>query len=307
MQKKLQQLSVFALLLITFGAYAEGSTPWYTGPLLAPSGKTIPAGHVNFEPYGFYTVYPDQFRNIEAVPVVTVGLTSFLDLQGSIPYDYSWERNQHASNIGDLSLGLGFQILRQENNPLLPDLRLVIQEVFPTGKFENLNPNGFGTDQTGSGAYQTSIGFNFQRVTTMPNGQSLRSRFAFVATAPGDVRVHGNNVFGGVTETDAIVEPGHGYSVDLAFEYALNQHWVPVFEAVYAHSQHTGVSGNPGFTPGGLIASIGGPEGDHASLAPALEYNFTSNIGLIGGVWFSVTGPHAAKFVATSLALNCYF
>ena len=141
---------------------------------------------------------------------------------------------------------------------------------------------------------------------TLANDHYLRTRFSFVTAHAGDVSVHGVNVFGGAPDTEGRVHGGTSYSADLAFEYTLNQHWVPVFEVLYGHSSGSNFEGNPGFTPGGTVAAIGGSGGNSASLAPALEYNFSPNLGLIGGVWFSVTGPHAAKFITGTLALNYY-
>ena len=185
---------IIALLMLTQTALAS---PWWTGPLLAPAGKTVPKGHLNFEPYGFYSEYPHGFKNLEGTPVLTLGLTDFMDVQTALPFDYSWKNGHHGSGVGDYSLALGFQLLRQKENSIIPDLRFVVQEVFPTGKFENLNPNLQGTDQTGVGSYQTYLGLNFQRLTTFENDHYLRTRLSLVAAFPQDVTVHGVNVFGG--------------------------------------------------------------------------------------------------------------
>jgi hypothetical protein len=283
----------------------QGDGPWFTGPLLAPAGKTIPPGYFNFEPYAFYTVYPAGFRNFETVPILTAGVWDFLDIQTSVPYDFSWDQGQHGNNIGDYSIGLGLQILTQKG-PLIPDFRLVIQEVLPTGRYDNLNPNKLGTDQTGMGAYQTIIGFNFQRLMTLPNYHYLRARFSAVIATSSTVSVENLSVFGGAEGTDGNVRPGNSYTADLAFEYVLTQHWVPVFEAVYVNSSTTTFSGNPGFSPGGTFR-VGGPGGAQISLAPAIEYNFNANLGVIGGVWFSANGPAAAQFTSFTLAINYIF
>ena len=296
--------SLFALFFFTQAAIAS---PWMTGPILAPAGRTVPPGHFNFEPYGFYTLYPAQFRNAEVMPVLTVGITNFLDIQTSIPYDYSWDRGQHGEDIGDFNLGFGIQFLRQKEASWIPDLRVTIQEIFPTGRFDNLNPKKLGTDQTGIGAYQTIVGLNFQRLTQLPNEQYLRTRLSLVGAAISGVNVTGVSAFGGGSKTSGSVKPGNGYSADLAFEYSLNQHWVPVFEMLYVNSQATHFSGNPGFTPGGTVESVGGRGGNQASLAPAIEYNFTAQLGIIAGVWFSVTGPHAGEFTSNTIAINYYF
>ena len=76
---------------------------------------------------------------------------------------------------------------------------------------------------------------------------------------------------------------------------------------LYVNSQATHFSGNPGFTPGGTVESVGGRGGNQASLAPAIEYNFTAQLGIIAGVWFSVTGPHAGEFTSNTIAINYYF
>ncbi len=295
------------LFLFLFAKAAIAAGPWWTGPLLAPSGKTIPVGHFNFEPYGFYTVNPGNFRNMQAVPILTAGVANFLDVQTSLAFNYNRFKHQHSTEIGDYSLGMGVQLLRQEGKGWIPDLRMVIQETFPTGRFENLNPNKLGTDKTGSGAYVTTLGFNFQRLWDFENDHYLRTRLTFASSFPSNVTVHGVNAFGGTALTEGRVNPGNSYTLDLACEYSLTQHWVPVFEAVYSHSSPTSFNGSPGFTPGGVVASLGGQGSDQVSLAPALEYNFTESLGVIAGVWLSVTGPHSAKFVSGAVAVNYFF
>lgn len=295
------------LFLLFFIINSAFSAPWMTGPLLAPSGKTVPAGHVNLEPYGFYTVYSGQFRNVEFLPIATIGLTSYLDVQTALPYDYSWNRGKNGSNIGDYSLGIGLQLLKEQENTWLPNLRVTLQEVFPTGKYDNLNPTKLGTDQTGVGAYQTSIGFHFQKLKELGGEHYLRSRLSLVGSFASDVNVNGVSVFGGNPTTQGTFSPGNAFSADLAFEYSLNQHVVPVFEAVFVNSTATDFNGNPGLTPAGITDSLGGRGGSQFSLAPAIEYNFTPNFGIIGGVWFSVGAPRGNGFTSYALAVNYYF
>lgn len=295
---------LFVLLFFTHVALAS---PWWTGPLLAPNGRTIPPGHFNLEPYGFFTIYPGQYRNVEMTPSLTVGLLSFLDMQASVPYDYSWDHGQHGHGVGDSSFGFGIQLLKQKENSWIPDLRVTIQEIFPTGKFDNLNPRKLGTDQTGAGSYQTTIGFNFQQLTELPNHHFLRTRLSFVGLRGSDVFVTGVNTFGGDPLTEGRINPGTSYSADLAFEYQLTQHWVPVLEMLFVDSGTTSFAGNPGFTPGGTVGTIGGRGGSQGALAPAIEYNFNENLGIIAGVWFTITGPHAAEFTSNTIAINYYF
>ncbi|MBA2652900.1 MAG: hypothetical protein H0U73_11615 [Tatlockia sp.] len=303
-------MSIRFLFLLFFTNVAIAS-PWFTGPLLAPAGRTIPPGHFNFEPYGFYTEYakPPSFRNIETTPILSAGITNFLDVQALMPFDYSWIKSQqtHGGGIGDFNIGLGLQALRQKAGTWYPDLRILLQEVIPTGRFENLNPLKQGTDQTGSGSYQTVVSFNFQKLYTFENEHYIRSRLSLSNTIARPVFVEGLNTYGGNPFTEGTVRPGKSYAVDLASEYTLTQHWVLVMEGLYVHNNSTTFQGNPGVLADGTIGSVGGPHSDVASLAPAVEYNFSSNLGIIGGVWFTVTGPRAEKFIATTIAVNYYF
>jgi hypothetical protein len=50
----------------------------------------------------------------------------------------------------------------------------------------------------------------------------------------------------------------------------------------------------------------GGPSSSQYSLAPAIEYNWSQNIGLIGGVWFTVAGQNISQFNSIVIALNYY-
>ncbi len=283
------------------------ASPWMTGPLLAPNGKTIPKHHVNIEPYFFYSLYSGAYRNLEVTPVITAGLTDFMDIQVATPFDANWSNGRQASAIGDASLGLGFQVFRQKEHGVMPNLRVVFQQVFPVGQYELLDPQLFGVDQTGLGSYQTLLAFNFQDLSEIKGGHYLRTRLSLVGASYSSVHVKGVNTFGGNPVTEGNVRLGNGYSADLAFEYTLTQNWVPVVEALYVWSGGVGFIGNPGFTPGGTVDSLAGKGGEQLSLAPALEYNFSPNFGIIGGVWFSASGPPSSQFTSYTLAFNYYF
>ena len=57
--------------------------------------------------------------------------------------------------------------------------------------------------------------------------------------------------------------------------------------------------GNPVNTTSGSSTSI--------ALAPAIEYNFTSRVGLIAGVEFSVAGRNTPSYIAPQVALTMAF
>ncbi len=67
----------------------------------------------------------------------------------------------------------------------------------------------------------------------------------------------------------------------------------------YQHNNKNRFSGTPS-------ATAIRPSSESFSLAPALEYNWSANIGLIGGVWFTVGGRNTSRFVSGVLAFNVY-
>jgi hypothetical protein len=297
------KLKTLLLLLLSQTAFAS---PWMTGPLLAPSGKTIAKGHYNVEPYAFYTEYPGGFKNFEIVPIFSMGLTDSIDFQTSIPFDHNWVKNASGSGLGDYTVGMGFQIFKENEKTWQPNLRFVIQEVLPAGDFENFDPLDLGTTQTGGGAYKTVLGLNFQKLFTLENERYLRTRLNFVGAYSTEVDITGSSTFGGVTETSGTIKPGLSYSIDLAFEYTLTQNWVPALDILFSGSTSTSFEGNPGFTPDGTLVGVGGKGGNSLSLAPAIEYNFSANLGVIAGVWFSVATPKGADFVTGAIAVDLY-
>lgn len=55
-------------------------------------------------------------------------------------------------------------------------------------------------------------------------------------------------------------------------------------------------SGRKGVDKQGNPASVGLPSSEQFSFAPAIEYNFTENFGIITGVWLSAFGRNSPRF-----------
>ena len=313
---KLIIIFLFAIVLQT-SAMAD---PWFTGPLLAPSGHTIPNGHTNFEMYGLdvntngsynntgQIIHRPEFKSIVANPVLSHGFTDWLDVQLTLPYVFNATRGVKYNRIGDTAISLGFQLWEQKKSPKSIDVRILLQEIFPTGRYEQLNPTLLGTDATGLGSYQTQVGLNLQYLLVLPREHYLRTRFIVAHLYASSVEVQGLNSYGGTESTFGRIRPGSEDSLDLAFEYTLTQHWVAVLEGTYAKGQATRFNGILTIQEiGGPDASIGSDQYHQTSLAPALEYNFTGNLGLIGGVWFPVSGKNTSHFMTYMLALNAFW
>ncbi len=317
---KTKLLILISGLCSTSAVFADNLDPWFTGPLLAPAGQTVPEGHINIEPYFFatddYGFFNSQWRNTHTptartyspTMIVSYGLTSFMDIQLSVPYNINTNQGVTTGNFGDIGLGLGFQLIKDSPNHWYPGLRLAVNETLPSGIYENLDPTRNGTDATGAGAYQTSISANFQKLYKLNNGHYLNTRLSLTETLPANVDVQGINAFGGDSTTNGRLRLGNVFNADLGLEYALTRHWVPALDVVFtanSASNFTNFVTRPSST--GLPAPVGYESGDLVSVAPALEYNFNEHIGVIAGSWFSVRGRNKPSFVSAVAALNFYY
>ncbi|KTD06899.1 hypothetical protein [Legionella jamestowniensis] len=308
--------------LLGFGCFSSNiawAGPWFTGPLLAPAGHTIPRGHSNLELYGFYTdnegiytrhwklVHTPHSESIIGNPIFSHGLTDKLDIQYGVPYVYNKNKGRQAQGLGDTSVTLGYQLLEQKESKWRPDLRVTVQEIFPTGKFEALDPLNNGADATGLGSYQTGVALNFQHLLPVGETHYLRTRLSLNYLYANTVDIQGASSFGGTPFTQGTIDPGDLFTADLAAEFTLTQNWVAVMEGYYASRAATQFSGFIGNNAQGMPAPIGHGNIEEITLAPAIEYNFSPNIGIIAGPWFTVTGRETTQFISYVAAFNAYW
>lgn len=316
MQQHVRALSLMGLILASTTLQAD---PWWTGPLLAPGGHTIPAGHTNFEMYGFYNdndgIYNRHWKFTHSAestslignPVFTHGLADRLDIQYGVPYSYNRKLGKSYHHISDTGVTLGYQLLEQNNARWRPDVRFTLGEIIPTGKFEGLMPVNNGTDSTGLGSYQTVGTLIFQLQTQFNDINYLRTRLSFNYAYAANTGITGVSSYGGLDSTRGTIDPGDLFSVDLAGEFSLNQNWVLVMEGYFATRQAVKFSGYAGMDAFGNIPTIGSDSSLDITMAPAIEYNFSPNLGIIAGSWFTVTGKEAAEFRSIVIAVNAYW
>ncbi|HAT8673884.1 hypothetical protein D7217_06320 [Legionella pneumophila] len=327
MRQFTKYLTIFLFSSSVSVAYAG---PWFTGPLLAPAGHTVPKGHTNLEVYGI-DVFTDgqynasgqristpKFKTFAANPILTHGFTDWLDVQLTVPYLFNSTRGVHENHLADVSTALGIQILEQKGSPKRIDFRVLLQETIPTGRYDQLNPALLGTDATGLGSYQTLVGLDFQYLLQVFKTHYLRTRFIASRLFSSNVHIDGLSSYGGSINTHGTVKPGIENNLDLAFEFTLTQHWVAVMEGYIATGKATRFNGilnfnnigSPPVNVSDLDAApvvIGNASFREEALAPAIEYNFNENIGVIGGVWFPVSGVNTSHYMTYVLAINAFW
>lgn len=288
--------------------------PWFTGPLLAPSAFTIPAGHVDFEPYlyivankGLYDhdwkVHPTStFWNNSFQPLVQVGITKWLDVEVIPALFYNYTHGAGKWAIGDTSIGFDFQLFSHQGRVTewVTAVKLNIKETIPTGKYSNLDPKKLVTDAGGMGSWQTSIDFVWGNLFYLGRGHFLTWRNSLQYTLPAPTHVKNLSVYGGAQGTEGTIYPAQNLQFDTAIEISLTQNWAFAMDFLTSWSGKTRFKGH-------ATAPIGPPPSVQFSLAPAIEYNWSANLGIIFGPWFTIAGRNAIQFFDGVFAFNYYY
>jgi hypothetical protein len=313
-----------ALLLVSAAATAADQSrddAWWTGPMLAPSAATLPQGHVLVEPYLFNVMSYGHFdmkgtwhagsreHDIGSLSYILYGLTDRLSV-GLIPRflfnEPAGAPNSSSVGVGDLSLQAGYGLTRFQDGHRMPALALVIDETLPTGRYQRL---GRASDGFGAGAYTTALSIYSQDYLWMPNGRILRVRFDLTYALSASAGVHDVSVYGTSSGFRGRAYPGDSFTADAAGEYSVTRNWVLALDVVYQHNDNTRVSGSlPSVGAAGLSdfqADSG--SGYSLGLAPAIEYNWNSRVGLLVGVRMFVAGRNATASVTPAVALNMVY
>jgi hypothetical protein len=319
----------FALLVLGLTAFltaAQTSTPssdsrqllndaWWTGPLLAPNASTLPPGHILIEPY-LYDVITQGFYNSSGTRIsvphensygsltyINYGLANKFTV-GTIPtFGYNEPSNGPGSSgvgIGDLTVQAQYRLHLFHEGSWTPTTSINVQETLPTGKYDQLSR---ASDGFGAGAYTTTLGLYTQTFFWMPNGRILRTRFNVTQAFSKSVNIQDVSVYGTSEGFRGHASPGAALLVDLAAEYSITRHWVLAGDAVYHHQYNTPVSGYNIASPmQSMLLNSGSSQ--YFGLAPAIEYNFNSRVGIILGPRIFVGGKNTADLFTPAIAVN---
>lgn len=215
--------------------------------------------------------------------------------------NYNSTKGVSSFAFSDLPVGIDFQLYKtlDEKAKWAKFFLFTIQEVLPTGKYNNLDLNKRFTDAGGLGSWQTQFLFSWGNCFHLGKFYYLTWLNALTYNLCSSVKVKNLNIYGGGKGTRGTVYPGHSIELDTAIQLTLSRHWAFSLDAVGVWTASTKFKGTTE-QPNSNLASI------LFSLAPALEYNFNENLGLIAGCWFSVAGKNSSQFASGAIALNYY-
>jgi hypothetical protein len=298
---------------------------WWTGPLLAASPGSLPQGHWLIEPYVFDAIprghYDNDGRRISASShqndfgsqsYVLYGLTDKVSV-GLIPrFGFNEESEGLSSShvgIGDLTLQAQYGLTQFDESRPIPTTAIVIGETLPTGKYDRLGERT--ADGLGGGVYTTILSLYSQYFLWMPNGRILRTRLDLSYSIPGSAGVHDTSVYGTTAGFSGRAQPGNSLLLDCAWEYSVTRNWVLALDIAYEHDSNTRVTGfyaadlaEPGSVAGLSPSSLDSGADRTLSLAPAVEYNFNSRVGVIAGAKVTVSGRNTTAEIIPVAAIN---
>jgi len=282
---------------------------WWTGPLLAASPGSLTPGHFLIEPYLFDAIPQGHYDNdgqrhpaphandFGSQSYLLYGLTDRVGV-GLIPRfgfnDVSVGRDSSKVGVGDLSVQAQYGLTKFQEGSWIPTTAFVVQETLPTGKYDRLGDRP--ADGLGLGTYSTNLALYSQYFFWMPNGRILRTRLDVSYQISGSAGVRDVSVYGTEEGFRGRARPGNVTVVDAAGEYSMTQHWVLAMDVVYERDSSTHIHG------AGLDFNTG--ESHNWSLAPAIEYNFNSRVGIIAGAKLTVAGRNATALVIPVAAVN---
>lgn len=299
-----------------FPTTSNVNVPWLTGPLLAPSGNVVPLGSFNVEPYlfcsyfvgtydlGWQTHERPTFSSYALNVPIQFGIAPRVDFSISPTVFMNRTQGKHAWGFGDLILATGIQLVKEGKN--YPSLKLALQELFPTGKYRNLDPALYFTDGIGGGSFVSSIALVFGKFLILRDTHDVNIRFTAAYSISSPVFLKGLSVYGGAFNTRGTYYPPLLATLDLGLEYSLTKNWALALDVLYNYAGRTKFRGKNGEA---LVSSVGGlltEVSSQISLAPAIEYNWSQSIGIIAGAWFSIAGRNANIFRNAVIAFNYY-
>ena len=270
---------------------------WWTGPMLANSARTLPAGHALIESYVYDDVQKDS-NTYRSLSYLLYGMTDRMTL-GLIPTGgvNQVKDARSANGIGDMTLQAQYSLVSFDAESCIPDISLAVREALPTGKYDRLNQASAGF---GSGVYTTSIALFTQDYFWLPNGRLLRGRLDLFESFSSDANIKDVSVYGTSKGFLGQARPGDAFSADMSLEYSLSQNWVLALDLVYGHGDSTSVHGSFNGMPDTFTLDAS----DSFGYAPAIEYSWTPNIGVLLGTRIIAAGRNTPASVTPAIAIN---
>lgn len=282
---------------------------WFTGPLLMPAPTTASPQHPCFESgvtvIDGYGSYNNNWK-IEAITPKTwsinyleywqFGITGHLGCEIIASLQSNYKKHISSTQFLDTIFRLGYQITQDKytKGSWLPDIRIIFQEQFPTGRYQKLNPNKNNLDQSGGGAFVSGLWIATLKGFKWPTDHAFNLGGAIGYFLQSSVKVKGINSYGGNHFTEGRVYPGNSLSIFFSGEFEITNHLGIAFDSNYIQTFSGRFKGNQGTgNPVNLPQSV-----SFQLALPEIEVIISKQAGFIFGPWWTFSGQNSPAFVS---------
>ncbi len=241
---------------------------------------------------------------VESLTVLKYAITNRLSVEALPSLSNLWTDQTTSSGVkfGDLPVELEYRFNDENRKTGAPSVTVAVGMSFPTGAYQYLQTPLAGV---GSGAFTAKEGILLQSLFDTWGNHPMRVRLFAAAYEPlGSVSLHDSSSYGTVQGFQGYATPGISFNTGIGVEYGLNQRWVLALDAVMNFNTGFSLAGS---NADGSPLNVSSISSTSFALAPALEYNFNSSVGIIVGVQFSVAGQNTPSYIAPQIALSMAF
>lgn len=321
MQRALIALSIFSAVAAV-PAHADEAAANFTGPLVTPNAAALSAGTGNFESYlihteshAYYdldgtrhTQHPGSHQWLMLLQFnygITDRFSAELDLGSA--YNVSGRQHSDGARQTDTKVKLQYMLIAPGADGNGTAVSASYAHTFPTGRYDRLGDNPL--NGTGNGASSNQLAIFAQHRLVLDNGHTMRLRGLLGwGPSPNRVSIDGTSAHGTSSDFLGSARLGRTLSISTAAEYALSAHWALAMDLTWDHQRGSRIRGWQCPSSGSCeaVEHPGSSQWTY-SVAPAIEYNFNSDIGVIAGAQLSFAGHNSAAYVAPQIALNVGF
>ncbi len=271
--------------------------------MLANSAATLPRGHALIETYVYDRITATS-HGLGSLTYLLYGVTDTLTLGAKPSFGFnsvSNGRDGSGVGFGDLTLTAQYRLTSFDAERSIPAIALSVQHSLPTGKYDRLGDRP--SDGLGSGAHTTILSVYAQHYFWLPNGRIFRARLNASTAFSDAAKLTDVSVYGTRDGFRGRARPGKSFSLGVSGEYSLTRSWVLALDLIYNHDDPTRVHGFDIRDAANPIRYRTGSS-DGFAIAPAIEYSWKPNLGVLLGTRFVPRGHNVTASITPALAIN---
>jgi hypothetical protein len=199
---------------------------------------------------------------------------------------------------------LGYQISTDKltKGNWIPDLRIIAEEIFPTGKYNNLDPNKEGIDSTGEGSFQTGIYLAYQKGFKYDTNHAFNLAGAVGYFVLSSVKIKGMSFYGGTPTSKGRVYPGNLISIFSSGEFEISKHVALAYDSncrINLSGKYKSKTGSDSSVKALQIVTF--------MVTPEIEITISEKAGFLIGPWFNFAGQNTPAFASVFVAFMVIF